>query len=42
VQLPNGDREDGLYAGLTADGALQLRLADGTIHAIHAADVFLV
>ncbi|WP_373475384.1 biotin--[acetyl-CoA-carboxylase] ligase [Sphingorhabdus sp.] len=42
VQLPNGEREEGLYAGLTAEGALQLRLADGTIHAIHAADVFLV
>ncbi|MFN0045919.1 MAG: biotin--[acetyl-CoA-carboxylase] ligase [Sphingorhabdus sp.] len=42
VQLPNGEREDGLYGGLTADGALLLRLADGTIHAIHAADVFLV
>jgi BirA family transcriptional regulator, biotin operon repressor / biotin---[acetyl-CoA-carboxylase] ligase len=42
VQLPDGTREDGLYAGLTAEGALQLRLADGTIHAIHAADVFLV
>lgn len=42
VQLPDGTREEGLYAGLTADGALQLRLADGTIHAIHAADVFLV
>jgi BirA family transcriptional regulator, biotin operon repressor / biotin---[acetyl-CoA-carboxylase] ligase len=42
VQLPNGDREDGLYAGLTAEGALQLSLADGSIHAIHAADVFLV
>lgn len=42
VNLPNGVQEHGLYTGLTDDGALQLRLADGTIRAIHAADVFLV
>lgn len=42
VNLPTGDQEHGLYAGLSDDGALQLRLADGTIRAIHAADVFLV
>lgn len=42
VKLPDGTGEEGLFAGLTAEGALQLRLADGTIHAIHAADVFLV
>jgi BirA family biotin operon repressor/biotin-[acetyl-CoA-carboxylase] ligase len=33
---------DGLYAGLNEDGALQLRLADGAIRAIHSADVFLI
>jgi BirA family transcriptional regulator, biotin operon repressor / biotin---[acetyl-CoA-carboxylase] ligase len=42
VNLPDGSAEQGLYAGLGEDGALQLRLADGTIRAIHAADVFLV
>jgi BirA family transcriptional regulator, biotin operon repressor / biotin---[acetyl-CoA-carboxylase] ligase len=42
VNLPTGEQERGLYAGLSEDGALQLRLADGTIRAIHAADVFLV
>jgi BirA family transcriptional regulator, biotin operon repressor / biotin---[acetyl-CoA-carboxylase] ligase len=42
VNLPTGEQEHGLYAGLSDDGALQLRLADGTIRAIHAADVFLV
>jgi BirA family biotin operon repressor/biotin-[acetyl-CoA-carboxylase] ligase len=42
ANLPNGEQEHGLYAGLSDDGALQLRLADGSIRAIHAADVFLV
>ena len=41
-QLPNGDAFDGAYAGLSDDGALMLRLADGAIRVIHAADVFLV
>lgn len=31
----------GAYAGLTAEGALQLRLADGTVRAIHAGEVRL-
>lgn len=31
----------GTFAGLSADGALQLRLADGTIRAIHAGEVRL-
>jgi BirA family transcriptional regulator, biotin operon repressor / biotin---[acetyl-CoA-carboxylase] ligase len=31
----------GTFAGLTADGALQLRLADGTAHVIHAGEVLL-
>lgn len=42
ANLPDGEQLRGLYAGLTDDGALQLRLADGSIRAIHAADVFLV
>jgi BirA family transcriptional regulator, biotin operon repressor / biotin---[acetyl-CoA-carboxylase] ligase len=42
VNLPTGEQESGLYAGLGDDGALQLRLADGAIRAIHAADVFLI
>lgn len=31
----------GAFAGLTAEGALQLRLADGTCHVIHAGEVRL-
>lgn len=42
ANLPDGERLQGLYAGLGEDGALQLRLADGAIRAIHAADIFLV
>lgn len=42
ANLPDGEALQGLYAGLSDNGALQLRLADGTIRAIHAADVFLV
>ncbi len=42
VNMPSGESYEGLYAGLSDDGALQLRLADGSIRAIHAADVFLI
>jgi BirA family transcriptional regulator, biotin operon repressor / biotin---[acetyl-CoA-carboxylase] ligase len=42
VSLPDGETVDGLYDGLDAGGALRLRLADGTVRAIHAGDVFLV
>lgn len=42
VSLPTGEALDGLYAGLDDDGALKLRLADGEIRAIHAADIFLI
>ena len=42
VKLPNGDVLQGLYNGLNEDGSLRLCLADGQIHAIHAADVFLI
>lgn len=33
---------DGLFDGLDAEGALRLRLADGTLRVIHAGDVFLI
>ena len=42
VSLPAGETYEGHYAGLSEDGALRLRLADGSIRAIHAADVFLI
>jgi BirA family transcriptional regulator, biotin operon repressor / biotin---[acetyl-CoA-carboxylase] ligase len=33
---------DGLFDGLDEQGALRLRLADGTLRVIHAGDVFLI
>ncbi len=42
VNLPDGERIEGLFSGLEDDGALRLRLADGEIRAIHAADIFLI
>lgn len=39
VQEPGTEPVNGTFAGLEADGALRLRLADGTTRAIHAADV---
>lgn len=42
VSLPDGEHLEGLFAGLAVDGALRLRLADGEIRAIHAADIFLI
>jgi BirA family transcriptional regulator, biotin operon repressor / biotin---[acetyl-CoA-carboxylase] ligase len=42
VNLSLGEQYQGLYRGLSPDGALQLRLADGSIRAIHAADIFLI
>lgn len=33
---------EGLFDGLDAEGALHLRLADGTLRVIHAGDVFLI
>ena len=42
VQPPGEDRIDGTFDGLGADGALSLRLADGSTRAIHAGDVMLV
>lgn len=35
------DSVDGTFAGLALDGALQLRLADGTLRAIHAGEINL-
>lgn len=42
ARLPDGDSVEGLFDGLDSDGALVLRLADGTRRVIHAGDVFLV
>ena len=42
VHLPDGAILAGSFDGLGDDGALNLRLADGAVRAIHAADVFLV
>jgi BirA family biotin operon repressor/biotin-[acetyl-CoA-carboxylase] ligase len=33
---------EGLFDGLDEEGALRLRLADGTLRVIHAGDVFLI
>ena len=42
VRLPDGSAVDGLFEGLDGEGALILRLADGTRRVIHAGDVFLL
>lgn len=42
ASLPDGEQISGSYIGLEDDGALKLRLADGSIRAIHAGDVFLI
>ena len=42
ARLPDGTSLDGLFDGLDLTGALRLRLADGQVHVIHAADVFLI
>lgn len=42
ARLPDGSATDGLFDGLDTDGALILRLADGTARVIHAGDVFLL
>jgi BirA family transcriptional regulator, biotin operon repressor / biotin---[acetyl-CoA-carboxylase] ligase len=41
VGEPGAEPLPGTFAGLAADGALQLRLADGTTRVIHAGDVTL-
>ncbi|WP_410468059.1 biotin--[acetyl-CoA-carboxylase] ligase [Sphingomonas sp. JC676] len=42
ARLADGSAVDGLFDGLTSEGALILRLADGTRRVIHAGDVFLL
>jgi len=42
ARLPDGTSLDGLFERLDADGALILRLADGSRRVIHAGDVFLI
>ena len=42
ARLPDGPALDGLFEGLDPEGALILRLADGTRRVIHAGDVFLL
>lgn len=42
ARLSDGSATDGLFERLNSDGALILRLADGTTRVIHAADVFLI
>ncbi len=42
VNAPDGSVTEGLFEGLAEDGALMLRLADGSIRAIHAGDIFLI
>ncbi len=42
ARLPDGTAFDGLFERLDADGALILRLADGSRRVIHAGDVFLI
>lgn len=42
ARLPDGSAVEGIFHRLDGDGALILRLADGTARAIHAGDVFLI
>jgi BirA family transcriptional regulator, biotin operon repressor / biotin---[acetyl-CoA-carboxylase] ligase len=42
LTFPDGTSLKGLFDGLDSDGALRLRLADGAVRVIHAADVFLI
>ncbi len=42
ARLPDGSALDGIFERLDNDGALILRLADGTARVIHAGDVFLI
>ncbi|WP_372340568.1 biotin--[acetyl-CoA-carboxylase] ligase [Sphingomonas sp. BT-65] len=42
ARLPDGEAIEGLFDGLTSDGALILRLASGARRVIHAGDVFLI
>jgi BirA family biotin operon repressor/biotin-[acetyl-CoA-carboxylase] ligase len=40
ARLAEGEDLSGTFDGLAEDGALRLRLADGALRIIHAADVF--
>ena len=42
ASMPDGSRIDGVFAGLSEDCALQLRLADGALRVIHAGDIILI
>jgi BirA family transcriptional regulator, biotin operon repressor / biotin---[acetyl-CoA-carboxylase] ligase len=42
VHDPAGRKVQGVFDGMDADGALRLRLADGSVHVMHAGDVFLI
>lgn len=42
VHDPAGRKIQGVFDGMDADGALRLRLADGSVHVMHAGDVFLI
>jgi len=42
ARLPDGQSLDGVFDGLAGDGALRLGLADGSVHVIHAGDIFLI
>lgn len=42
ARLADGTSMEGLFGGLDAQGALILRLADGSARVIHAGDVFLL
>lgn len=42
VRLPGAAPVEGLFDGLSADGALHLRLPSGDVQAIHAGDVFMI
>lgn len=42
ARLADGSAISGRFEGLAADGALNLRLDNGAIRAIHAADVFAI
>jgi BirA family biotin operon repressor/biotin-[acetyl-CoA-carboxylase] ligase len=41
VHEPNGSRVSGAFNGVEPDGAMRLRLADGSVRVIHAGDVML-
>jgi BirA family transcriptional regulator, biotin operon repressor / biotin---[acetyl-CoA-carboxylase] ligase len=42
IKLPDGAQFNGQFDGVSDDGALRLRLADGSVRVIYAGDVFLI